>query len=154
WQAVLNRYGQRDEVVLGVPVSGREHSALENVVGCFINTLPIRLDLRRGEAFAQSVTRHSKLWRRDWQHRAVPLDQIIERLALPRVPGRLPLIQLLALHRPPLSGEIQRGTARGRALESAYSSLGAYEPALIWPEHRSAAASGPSPAETSAPEST
>jgi len=48
WAILLNKYSRGEEVIFGVTVSGRpaELSGFERMVGLFINTLPLRLNLQ------------------------------------------------------------------------------------------------------------
>jgi len=51
--SVLRTYTQQQEVILGVTVSGRSIplTGIENMVGVFINTLPLRIAFKQGEDF-------------------------------------------------------------------------------------------------------
>ncbi|MCR8843450.1 amino acid adenylation domain-containing protein [Paenibacillus sp. SC116] len=55
WGLILSRYNQVDDVVFGNVVSGRptEISSVENMVGLFINTVPLRVKLSRSSTFAE-----------------------------------------------------------------------------------------------------
>ena len=48
WAILLNRYSQEDDVVFGATVSGRpaELDNVESMVGLFINTLPVRVNVQ------------------------------------------------------------------------------------------------------------
>ena len=48
---LLGRYGGQPEVVVGTPVAGRERAELGGLVGCFVNLLALRLDLRGAPGF-------------------------------------------------------------------------------------------------------
>ncbi|QQR01168.1 amino acid adenylation domain-containing protein [Enterocloster clostridioformis] len=39
---MLNKYSQQKDIVVGTPVSGRTHVDTENMIGMFVNTLPIK----------------------------------------------------------------------------------------------------------------
>ncbi|WP_083330503.1 MULTISPECIES: non-ribosomal peptide synthetase [Pseudoalteromonas] len=41
--AVLHRYSQKSDMTLGVPVLNRSMAEFESMIGCFINTLPLRV---------------------------------------------------------------------------------------------------------------
>lgn len=131
WNVVLGRYAESDEMVLGAAVAGRDSLAVERTVGCFINTLPVRLAVGVDESFGDCVKRVSGLWRADSRHAAVPLDAMIDGLALPRTPGRLPLVQHLVLHQPPVAGTLSFGNCVCESFGSDYSTLGAYDTALV-----------------------
>ena len=47
--ALAGRYARQDDLLLGVPVSNRRHAETEDVVGCFVNTLPLRVRLDGGD---------------------------------------------------------------------------------------------------------
>ena len=92
WALVLSRYSGERSVVFGVTVSGRpaELAGVESMIGCFINTLPVRVELvSRGEVGPWLVdlqTDQVELRR----HEFIPLQQIRRSLG---VPGDLPLFE-------------------------------------------------------------
>src|SRR6202012_3576762 len=59
WAILLSRMTGRDDVVFGVTVAGRppEIAGIEEMVGLFINTLPLRLRLRPEESLLSTLTR-------------------------------------------------------------------------------------------------
>ena len=46
WGALLSRLSGQKEVVIGTPVANRGRRRLKNVIGFFVNTLAMRVDLR------------------------------------------------------------------------------------------------------------
>ena len=52
-QAVLLRYTGQDDLVVGVPVAGRDRQETHGLVGYFINTLPVRCLASEGASFAE-----------------------------------------------------------------------------------------------------
>ncbi|MGJ3561506.1 condensation domain-containing protein [Streptomyces sp. INA 01156] len=59
WGVLLGRLTGRDDVVFGSTVSGRppEMAGMENMVGLFINTLPVRVRLDAGQPVADLLRR-------------------------------------------------------------------------------------------------
>jgi amino acid adenylation domain-containing protein len=55
WGILLRKYNNRDDVVFGAVVSGRppEIKGIENMVGLFINTVPVRVKVPRDYKFSQ-----------------------------------------------------------------------------------------------------
>ena len=47
FNVLLWRYTRQDDLVVGFPVANRDHPALENLIGSFVNTLALRSDLVR-----------------------------------------------------------------------------------------------------------
>jgi amino acid adenylation domain-containing protein len=59
WGLLSQRYSSSGDVVLGTTVSGRPAAlrGIENMVGLFINTLPLRVKIKKGETPRQLVKR-------------------------------------------------------------------------------------------------
>ena len=57
WAILLGRLTGREDVVFGVTVAGRppEVAGIENMVGLFINTLPLRVQLPPGTGAARAA---------------------------------------------------------------------------------------------------
>ncbi|NIM10642.1 MAG: amino acid adenylation domain-containing protein [Candidatus Aminicenantes bacterium] len=55
WGILLQKYNNRDDVVFGAVVSGRppEIKGIENMVGLFINTVPVRVKVHQDYKFSQ-----------------------------------------------------------------------------------------------------
>lgn len=93
--AVLGRWcGQRD-VVIGVPIAGRSDGGTENLIGFFVNTLPVRVDLSGEPTFAGLLDRVRQAALGGYAHAEAPLDVLVQELQVARVPGRTPLFQVI-----------------------------------------------------------
>ncbi|TDD65737.1 amino acid adenylation domain-containing protein, partial [Actinomadura darangshiensis] len=59
WALLLSRFSAQRDVVFGLTVSGRppQLSGMESMVGLFINTLPLRTDVRSDESFVDWLRR-------------------------------------------------------------------------------------------------
>jgi iturin family lipopeptide synthetase B len=59
WGILLSKYKREEDVVFGAVVSGRpsEIPGVESMVGLFINTIPVRMSLKRGTTFQQLIRR-------------------------------------------------------------------------------------------------
>ncbi|OKK08052.1 non-ribosomal peptide synthetase [Streptomyces sp. CB03234] len=95
FSAVMSRYcGQRD-VVVGSGVANRRLTEIEQMMGMVVNTVPLRIDLSGEPDFDDLVGRvHDTVGRaHEWQD--VPLDRLVDALALPRDPSRNPVFQVM-----------------------------------------------------------
>ena len=57
FQLLLQRYTSQDDVVVGTPIAGRTREEIEELIGFFVNTLPLRVDLSGDPAVAELVER-------------------------------------------------------------------------------------------------
>src|SRR5581483_3157740 len=66
----------------------------EEVVGCFVNLLPLRVRMRRGESFGQVLgqAREALL---EGSRQEVPFEVLVERVVLGRGEREIPLVRLL-----------------------------------------------------------
>jgi amino acid adenylation domain-containing protein len=92
---VLDRHTGRQDLVVGTPVSGRTHAELEDVVGCFINTLVLRGDLSGDPSLGEVVDRVRRTTPADYAHQNLPFERLVADLAPERGPAHNPLFQVL-----------------------------------------------------------
>ncbi|BAI74126.1 polyketide synthase (plasmid) [Azospirillum sp. B510] len=94
YAAFVSRVSQASDIVIGVPVAGRHHAAAERIPGCFINTLPLRLDTS-GTSFRTLFARVRAGLSDAMAHARYPFDRMVEELGASGEAGRPPLVQTL-----------------------------------------------------------
>ena len=96
-QVVLLRYSGQEDVVVGVPVAGRDRPETQGLVGYFINTLPVRCRAVEGATFADVACSTSKAMLDALAHSALPLELVLAATGVARMPGVNPLFQVWVL---------------------------------------------------------
>ncbi|HEY4929198.1 MAG TPA: amino acid adenylation domain-containing protein [Acidimicrobiales bacterium] len=96
WYALLSRYSGQDDVVVGIPVSGRLRPEFDPVVGLFVNTLPLRVSLVDDPTFADLVQRVRSALLDGMSHQSVPFERIVDAVDDQRDLSRHPVFQVLA----------------------------------------------------------
>lgn len=91
---VLQRYTGEVEVTVGTQVAGRDEVELEHLVGVFINTLVLRLDLSGNPTFAEHVARVRDVVQDALGNQHVPMEHVISMLRPARDLGRNPLFSV------------------------------------------------------------
>ncbi len=102
WALLLSRYAQTPDVVFGAVVSGRpaELPGVESMVGLFINTLPVRVEIPDAEPASAWLARLQASQFALRQHEWTPLARV---QALAEVPAGEPLFHsLLAFENYPI----------------------------------------------------
>jgi amino acid adenylation domain-containing protein len=92
---VLHRHCATEDVVVGTPVAGRDRVEVEELIGCFINTVVLRLD------YSEAPTRRDlvrRVWERtleDLEHQSLPFEHLVAELNPERDLGIGQLVQVL-----------------------------------------------------------
>src|SRR5262249_8304020 len=95
WQVVLYRYSGQQDIVVGVPVAGRTNHSLEDVVGCFVNTLPVRAELNGALSFRGHLAFTREKLVGALAHEELPFEHLVSELGLDRDLSRTPLFQVV-----------------------------------------------------------
>ncbi|MFB9838968.1 condensation domain-containing protein, partial [Actinoallomurus acaciae] len=95
WSALLHRYGAGGDLVIGTLLANRENEQVAPLLGLFVNTLPVRVDLTGEPAFAELLGRVRTATLDVLAHQDTPTEKIIERLRPGREDGGNPLFQVL-----------------------------------------------------------
>ncbi|HEV7588933.1 MAG TPA: condensation domain-containing protein, partial [Longimicrobium sp.] len=98
--ALLSRWTGAEDVVIGVPYAGRTRKETEGVVGFFVNTLPIRLDLSGDPGFRALVGRARDAALGAFEHAAAPFEKVVQAVRPARAPGHSPLFQVMFAPQP------------------------------------------------------
>jgi amino acid adenylation domain-containing protein len=93
--ALLNRYTGTADLVIGTPVTTRDTPALADLVGYFVNILPIRVRMDRSATFRQLVEAVRDSAFDAYGCLDVPFDELVDDLALERSAQHAPLVQVV-----------------------------------------------------------
>ncbi|HJX27137.1 MAG TPA: amino acid adenylation domain-containing protein, partial [Thermoanaerobaculia bacterium] len=121
--ALLARLSGQSDLVVGIPVSGRTRIETEELVGLFVNTLPIRVDCGGCLPALDLIGRVRRALLEAHAHQELPFEQLVNALRPERDLGRSPLFQVMlaprgaemALDLPGIVAEplpVDTGTAR------------------------------------------
>jgi amino acid adenylation domain-containing protein len=91
---VLARFAAQYDLVVGTPVAGRTRAELEPLIGCFINVLPLRIDLSGDPTFRELLGRVRETALSAYANQDVPFERVLEELHPERDVGRTPVFQV------------------------------------------------------------
>ncbi|MFE7274972.1 MupA/Atu3671 family FMN-dependent luciferase-like monooxygenase [Streptomyces sp. NPDC057623] len=95
YAAMLHRVTGQTDLVVGTPISDRPERA-ENLLGFFVNTLALRLDVSGDPAFGTLLDRVRSVALDAYDHARVPFETVVRELAPPRAVDRTPVFQAFA----------------------------------------------------------
>jgi amino acid adenylation domain-containing protein len=108
WATLAGRLSGQDDVVIGTPVANRMRAEAEPLIGFFVNTLALRIDLSGRPRMSTLLKRVHDATLAAHAHQDLPFDQVIEAVNPPRSMAHAPLFQLMLAWRTdaPLPAEL------------------------------------------------
>ncbi len=102
---LLGRWADRRDPVVGSPVAGRRHPAVEGLIGFFVNTLVLRGDLSSAEdgetqtptepSFAELLRRARRQALDAYAHQDLPFEKLVDELRPERSRAYSPVFQIM-----------------------------------------------------------
>jgi amino acid adenylation domain-containing protein len=92
--AVLYRWTGQDDITIGTPAANRNDIALEDLIGFFSNTLPLRVRVEGSDGFTGLLARVREAALGAFDHQELPFERIVETVAPERDPRVNPLFQV------------------------------------------------------------
>ena len=96
---LLQRYSGQSDLVIGSPVAQRSHPVWEDVVGMFVNALPLRNQVFPSESFTQLLAKTRETVLAALEHQGVPFEKMISVLNVDRDWDSFPIFQVLLVWR-------------------------------------------------------
>src|SRR5471032_806619 len=95
WAALLGRLAGQEEVVIGSPVANRTRSEVEGLIGLFVNTLAIRVDLSDQPTAQTLLARVKAVTLGAQAHQDLPFEQVVEVVKPVRSLSHSPVFQAM-----------------------------------------------------------
>lgn len=92
---LLMKYSNQEDIIIGSPVVGRNREEFKNVLGMFVNTLPLRIHAKNNITFMDLLVQVKKTCLDGLSHQIYPFDEIINALNIKRDISRSPLLDVL-----------------------------------------------------------
>jgi len=94
-ETMLYRYTGQDDMVIGSPVAGRMHESLENQLGLYMNTLPLRLRVGGNYNFENIFQCVKDVTLGAYEHQMYPFDELVDELPVKRDLSRAALFDVM-----------------------------------------------------------
>jgi amino acid adenylation domain-containing protein len=103
FQILLHRYTGQADIVVGSPIANRNRAELELLIGFFVNSLVLRVDLSDNPTFRELLGRVREMTLTAYDHQDLPFEKLVEELHPEREASRNPLFQVVfALQNAPM----------------------------------------------------
>jgi amino acid adenylation domain-containing protein len=94
WAALLSRLSGQMEVVIGTPVANRNRAEIEGLIGFFVNTLALRVDLSSAVTVKALLKRVKEVALEAQQNHNLPFERVVEMVRPERSLAHHPLFQV------------------------------------------------------------
>src|SRR5262249_37361840 len=95
FQALLHRMSRQDVILIGPPVDGPNHGAVEGLIRLLINTLVMRADFSAGLPFGELLAQVRETSIAAYEHQDLPFEQLVAELNPVRSRSHAPVFQVL-----------------------------------------------------------
>ncbi|WP_414449353.1 amino acid adenylation domain-containing protein [Burkholderia sp. 22PA0099] len=119
WALLAGRLSGQDDVVIGTPVANRTRTEVEPLIGFFVNTLALRIDLSGHLDAGELVSRVHAATLAAQANQDLPFEQVIEAANPSRSMAHAPLFQSMLVWQNQAQADLDLGdvTLRGMAPE-------------------------------------
>jgi hypothetical protein len=101
FQILLHRYTGQADIVVGSPIANRNRAELDTLIGFFVNSLVLRVDLSDNPTFRELLGRVREMTLAAYDHQDLPFEKLVEELHPEREASRNPCFRLCLHFRMP-----------------------------------------------------
>jgi amino acid adenylation domain-containing protein len=119
WAALMARLSGQTDIVIGTPVANRGRVEIERLIGFFVNTLALRVDVSRSPTVGDLLARVKARSLDAQQHQDIPFEQVVELIQPARSLAHSPLFQVMfAWQNAPREGTVSFPGVEVRPMQS------------------------------------
>ncbi|MCO8170254.1 amino acid adenylation domain-containing protein, partial [Pseudomonas sp. 21LCFQ02] len=117
FQVLLHRYSGQGDIRVGVPVANRNRLETERLIGFFVNTQVLRVDVEPGMSFSSLLEQVRQAALQAQAHQDLPFEQLVEALHPERSLSHSPLFQVMFNHQREGAGDASKAQIPGLHVE-------------------------------------
>jgi amino acid adenylation domain-containing protein len=95
FEVLLYRYSGQEDFVVGTPITERSRQETTELIGFFVNTLPLRANLVGQPTYRNLLKRVREVALEAYAHQVVPFESLVELLQPVRDPSHAPVVQVM-----------------------------------------------------------
>ena len=95
---LLSKYTEQEDIIVGSPIAGRTREEVLNILGVFINTLPLKIRVQNTVSFTDFIENVKEISLLAIQHQEYPFDELVYNLNLDRDTSRNPLFDTMFIY--------------------------------------------------------
>ena len=92
---LLSKYSGQEDIIIGIPIAGRVHADLQNIMGMFVNTLALRNMPKRDEKYLDFLKEVRENSLKAYKNQSYQFETLVEKLDIKRDTSRNPLFDVM-----------------------------------------------------------
>lgn len=92
---LLYKYTMQNDIIIGTPIVGRSNPKLNNIIGMFVNTLPLKQNVQPSNKFSEFLLAVKGNCLNSYNHQTYPFDELVKVLNVQRDPSRNPMFDVM-----------------------------------------------------------
>ncbi|WP_161964298.1 non-ribosomal peptide synthetase [Chitinophaga flava] len=101
---LLYRYTNQCDIILGIPIAGREHVDVEGQIGLYLNTLGLRTKFKGEDSYRHLLANVKETNLGAYEHQMYPFDELLDALRLRWDTSRSALFDVMVILQHPITG--------------------------------------------------
>lgn len=94
---LLKKLANQSDITIGTPVAGRDSAQLQNQIGFFVNTLPIRVDVLGNFSYKEFLANERSTILKSFDYQYFPFELLVHELQPKRDLSRSPLFDVMVV---------------------------------------------------------
>lgn len=92
---LLQKYSAQQDIIIGSPVANRNRTEVENIIGFFLNMVPLRINYQEESSFIQLLDGLKEITRDVFAQQSIPFDRLVEIINPQRDLNHHPIFQVM-----------------------------------------------------------
>lgn len=92
---LIGKYSNQESIAVGTPYANRGKKEIKDIIGLFVKTLPIRIDINDRKTISDFFSAVKDQFFLSWSNSENDLDQIVDSIGLERFSGINPIFQVI-----------------------------------------------------------
>jgi len=95
---LLYKYTSNEDIIVGTPIVGRDNTQTNNIIGMFVNSLPLRKKFSSNDSFIEFSNAVKEMCLNAFAHQTYPFDELVNKLNIKRDSSRNPLFDTMFIY--------------------------------------------------------
>ena len=92
---ILKAYSNQDDIVIGTPIANRHYPQIQNLIGFFVNSLPLRINIKDKQNLVQFIKLLGDQIIDAQLHQDLPFEKLVDELRVEKDTSRHPIFQIV-----------------------------------------------------------